>query len=308
LDNLTEKQKKRIAKVAGKPLSSFNPIFPYFVLPWNFRSIPAAHSYIATVFKDYLMLQFLEKWGFKHIPIVNVQTPLDDKIPFTPSKVTIYLDFVNFWLRPITMLMKRYGISRSLPFCIDYLHMIKKAYQEAARVYKFRLSTTNRPDYNDMPQFRSIHRLDPHYLCVPSLHIAIIVLTYSFYRRLFETEHFTQQEKDMWNKELYTEAVQIGESVLYIKQHSVNCVPAALYMMTRISDGLFTSDDAVGFIDNLFVHAPEISADNRRQIIDYIQYMYERLLLEGFHEADWVLPVQHWLLEYAHKTGQTAAY
>lgn len=304
----TNSEKSRIAKVTGKSILSFSPVLPYFVLPWHFSSMPAVFSFLSTVASDFFGLQFFEKWRWKHIPVINVQTPLDDKIPFVPSKVTIYLDFVNFWLRPLTMLMHRFGIRRSLPYCIDFLHLIRKAYYEAARVYKFRLSTTNRPEYEGMPQFKNIHKLDPHFLCVPSLHIAIVVLCYTFYRKLFDSEHFTQEEKNMWNRELYTEAVEIAESVLYIKQHSVNCIPAALYMMTCITEKLFSTDDAVAFINELFSHSDDIKAEDRSEIIDYIQYMYERLLLEGCHETDWVVPVQHWLLEYAHKTGQTGAY
>jgi len=299
-----EKEKRRIEKLAGKPLASFSPLLPYFVLPFRFKSAPASYSFLGTVTADFFGLQFLEKWGFLHIPVINVQSPLDDKVPFTPSKVDIYLGFINFWLRPFTMLMKRFGIRRSLPFCTEFLRLLKTAYHEAARVYRFRLSTTNRPDYNDMKKFRYIHRMDPHLLCVPSLHIAIVVLCYTFYRRLFEREHFTREEKEMWNRELYGGAIRIAESVLYIKQHSVNCIPAALYMMTRISGNLFTTEDAVAFINDLFADANDITTEDRNQIIDYIQYMYERLLLEGCTENDWTVPVQHWLLEHAARTGQ----
>lgn len=297
------KQLQRIKKIAGRPLSSFNWLRPYFVLPWRPKTFKAAWTYISIVFRNFLALQFLEKWKIIHIPVVNVQVPLDDNIPFTPSKIDIYMHFVNFWLSPITMLFHRYGVKKALPFAKEFLEYISLVYSDAAKVYKFRLTTTNRPDYNENPKFRSIHRLDPHFLCVPSLHVAIVVLCYSFFRMLFERENFTKEEKDAWLKELYEGSVRITESVLFVKQHSVNCIPAALYMMTRITN-LFTTQDAVDFINQLFKTSPEVSPEKRQEVITHIQYMYERLILEGCNEEDWAVPVQRWIIKHAEKTGQ----
>lgn len=305
LSNSDTKLQKRITKVASQPLSSFNWIHPYFVLPWRHETFKASWTYIHVVLKDFFMLQFFEKWGFYHIPIVNVQVPIDDNVPFTPSKVDNYMHFVNFWISPITMLFKRFGGKKALPFAKEFLEYIAKAYSEASRVYKFRLTTTNRPDYRKNAKFRSIHRMDPHYLCVPSLHVAIVVLCFSFFRMLFERENFTQEEKEKWTKELYDGAISITESVLYVKQHSVNCIPAALYMMTRITN-LFTTQDAVEFINHLFKNSPEITPEKRTQVIDHIQYMYERLILESCNENDWAVPVQRWIVRHAQETGQTS--
>ncbi len=295
-------------KTTGKPLSSFSWLRCYFVLLTRPDTVKSAYSFLYTVTKNYLGLQFLKKWGFLRIPVVNVQTSVDDKIPFTPYRVHTYLHFVNFWLEPLSMLMTRFGIKKSVPYCTKFLDLIKKVYAEAGRIYRFRLSTTDRPDYNDMKEFRNIHRWDPHLLCVPSLHIAIIVLCCFYFRNLFASDEFTQEERDQWNGELYEGTVRIAESVLYIKQHSVHCVPAALYMMTRITPDLFTSDDAVKLINDMFVPSDDMSAQDKKEVNDYIHYMYERLFLEGCQEADWTVPVKHWLLEYAHKTGQEAAW
>ncbi|QTQ16872.1 hypothetical protein [Treponema parvum] len=302
-DIFSNKQLRRIAKVSSRSISSFNWLLPYFVLPWRAKTFKTSWKYIGSVIKNFFVLQFFQKWGFYHIPVVNVESPLDDTVPFIPGKIDIYMHFVNFWLSPLSMLIQRFGAGRSLPFAKEFVEYITKAYNEAARVYKFRLTTTNRPDYRKNAKFKNIHNLDPHYLCVPSLHVAIAVLCFSYYKMLFERENFTEREKEKWNKELYEGAVAITESVLFVKQHSVNCIPAALYMMSHITD-FFTTDDAVNFINDLFKNTPELTGENRRAVIEHIHYMYERLILEGCHEDDWAVPVQRWIVSHAKATGQ----
>lgn len=115
---------------------------------------------------------------------------------------------------------------------------------------------------------------------------------------LFKRESFTQQESEQWNSELYAQAVAIGETVLYVKQHSVNCIPAALYMLTKITPELFTPQMAVNFINDLFKNSTDITDADKKEINSYIQFMFERLLLEGALEDDWRTPVIRWLDSY----------
>lgn len=296
--------KSGVEKTTGRHLSSFSWLKCYFVLLTHPRTVVSAYTFLFTVSKNYLGLQFLKKWGIIHIPVINVQTAEDNKIPFTPHRVDIYLHFVNLWLEPLSMLMTRYGIRGAIPYCNELLNLMKKIYTEAGRIYRFRLTTTNRPDYNETRAFRNIHRLDPHLLCVPSLHIAIVVLCFSYFKKVFSQSDFSEKERAQWNEELYRGAVRIAESVLYIKQHSVHCVPAALYMMTSIMPDLLSSADAVKFLGDLFSESDDMGNENKKSVTEYIQFMYERLLLEGCYETDWTSPVKNWLLEYARKTGQ----
>ncbi|MBO7638949.1 MAG: hypothetical protein J6S91_08235, partial [Treponema sp.] len=93
-------------------------------------------------------------------------------------------------------------------------------------------------------------------------------------------------------------AVEIGETVLYIKQHSVNCIPAALYMITRIVPELFTPDNAIEFISALFKNKTDISENDRKKIQAHILFTYERFLLEGAIEEDWRDPIIRWMKGY----------
>ena len=270
----------RIQKFSSRKLSSFNWFIPYLILPFHPITFKAAWKFIGTVIKDFVILQFFEKWKIYKIPIVNVQIPLDDQIPFIPEKVEVYIHFINFWLSPITMLFFRLGPRQALPAAKTFLFYITKAYSEATKVYSYRLSTTDRPDYKKGRHFKAIHRLDPHYLCVPSLHVAIVVLTFSFFKTIFERANFTQEEKKNWNEELYSGALAITESVLFVKQHSVNCVSAAMYMMTKITP-FITAQEAQDFISHIFENSPEIDQEKRIEIVKHIMNMFNQFSQES---------------------------
>ena len=296
--NAKKPSQKRIDKVKDRDLSSFHYMTAYATVPWNHWGFGPVMKYVfgPVVFKFFLP-QYFEKIHLLHIPVKHVDHELDEKVPFRTDRLSIYMDFVNVWIRPITMLIHRYGIWNGSKLAGEYLCYIRLAYEEAWKMYKKCFTTTYRPA-SDNPKILKLRRADPHYMCVPSLHISIVCLCFSFYRMLFEREGFTEEEKQKWNKELFSRAIEIGETVLYIKQHSVNCIPAALYMLTRITPEFFTPEQATEFIDALFVNANDVSEENKKRIHSHINFMYERLLLEGTMEDDWTVPVMRWLENY----------
>lgn len=289
---------RRAKKVAGKPLKKFGVLRVYLTLLTNPATIGVSYKFLWTVFKNYLGTQFLEKWGIYKIPIVRVDHPLDKRIPFVPEKVSVYLDFVDFFIRPITMLLIKLGRKKGSQCGKEWFSKLTIVYSEAGRMYKTFLSTMERPNYTATRAFKIIHTFDPHLLCVPSLHISIIVLCYSFYGDLFKRLGFSEEERAFWGKELYVEATEIAESVLYIKQHSVNCVPAALYMITKLFPSLFSPVEATHFVNDLFLKATDIDQSDVHLIKEHILFMYERFLLEGTMEDDWREPVIRWCRDY----------
>ncbi len=60
-------------------------------------------------------------------------------------------------------------------------------------------------------------------------------------------------------------ALMIAQAILFVKQHSVNCVAAAMYAMTRYDPGLFPPEDAEAFANLLFgeVPAAELAPNGR---------------------------------------------
>jgi hypothetical protein len=265
-------------------------------------TLPAFFPYIGTVLKDFFFLQFSAKWGWRRTPVVSVDHPLDSLVPFRPELSVLYLDFINFWIRALSMCITCLGTKRALPHVARFFRLLTITYNEATRIYRFRLSTTVRPPCDD-PRMRRIRACDPHLLCVPSLHVSIVILTFAFYRDLFRKEApafraagVSGDDLARYEKELYLGAVSIIEAVLYVKQHSVNCIPAALYMLCRIYPDLVTIADAVRVIDSLFVRAPDIP--NPGEITAYINFQFERLLLEGYYSDDWADPVKRWISAY----------
>lgn len=277
-----------------KNRSVISVFFRAFLSPRTFKP---AILYIWTVIIDFFLLQFAVKFGFKKISIINVDHPLDKKVPFTPDKVSVYLDFVAFWIRPLDYIGFRFGRKVQAQYTASFLHLVRKCYRDAAQVYRFRMTTTSRPAYYK-GSFRIIHMFDPHYLCVPSLHVIIVVLAYTFYRKAFAELGMPTEEANALNKEMFEGAVKITETVLYIKQHSVNCIPAALYAMTRITPQEVTPEEVVNFVNYLFTDNELVNAEDSFLIREYILDMYEQLFLHGCQDDNWITPLQRWLTMY----------
>lgn len=275
------------------------PVVPVFVrTACHAKTRKAMFQYLGTVMRDFFFLQFSVKFGFRKIPILNVDHPLDKTVPFRPDKVSVYLDFVPFWIRPLGYIGRRFGRDAQLKYTAEFLSLVDTCYRQAAEVYRYRMTTTRRPHYHK-GSFLTIHLFDPHYLCVPSLHIIIVVLAYTFYRKAFAELGMEQAEADALNAELYGGAVSIAETVLYIKQHSVNCIPAALYAMTRITPDEVTPTEVTRFITSLFAEADDVPNESAAAIRAHISDMYEELFLEGCHDSSWITPLQRWLNAYS---------
>ncbi|EPF26900.1 hypothetical protein HMPREF1221_00480 [Treponema socranskii subsp. paredis ATCC 35535] len=284
---------------ALRPIDSYGAFLPYLIIPFRLKSAKVLFRFLRTVVRDFFWLQFSVKWRFKTIPVLDVSHPLDELIPFTPDKVKIYLNFTNFWIRPMTFLFRRLGVKKALPYCIEYLSLIETAYANAAKVYRFCMTTTQRPDYKTDAAFKMIHTFDPHLLCVPSLHVAIVILSSVYYADVFKNDDFTAEERKTYTAELREGARRIIESVLYVKQHSVNCIPAAMYMMLYVLKNRFTISAGIDIINSLFEDDETLSDPDKKKISAHIHFMFERLLLEGANENDWTVPVKRWLKSYA---------
>lgn len=283
----------------NKPLKSFNPLVAYAGVLFGPPSFITNFKCFATILKEFFFLQYFERFHILHIPVVHVDHPLDKKIPFTPEKVKIYLDFINLWVRPLAMLVQKFGFWHASRLTKQWMLRFRKLYQCCGKIYHFRLTTTDRPKYKEMREFRQIHFLDPHFLCVPSLHVATVFLAFGFYRHIFGTEDFTETEKRLWSEELYRGALEITETVLYVKQHSVNCIPAALYLVTQNFPEWISLDDARKFIGELFVKPEGFSEEEAFQVREHIRATFEQYLIESESAAKWYEPVRNFLLNYS---------
>jgi hypothetical protein len=103
----------------------------------------------------------------------------------------------------------------------------------------------------------------------------------------------------------YQHAVAITESLLYIKQHSINCVAAAMYAMTYFDALLFPPDEARSFVDALFATPDQVvrpletrpDATECAAIRGYIWRLYQRFVAAGTIAATWEEPLLAFLRE-----------
>jgi hypothetical protein len=93
------------------------------------------------------------------------------------------------------------------------------------------------------------------------------------------------------------QALNISQAILYVKQHSINCVSAAMYAMSRFDPSLFPPEEAELFVESLFSPRdglPEgdaVKAEDIPEIRGHIAGLYRRFAEEGKNAAHWTEPL-----------------
>ena len=276
---------------------------------------PAFKKTIKSIFYNFFFCQHKNAFLKGKLPKTFVDHKLDKKIPFTPSWAAIYIDFSQFWIRMLTFFLRRYGRKAYAPIR-DFIYSMGDLYKFAAEVYKKHLSTTVRPFYIARPRFLMIHLLDPHLFCIPSLHVMVAIHTYTMFcvtaKKIGEKDKLKPQAHEM-----KAGALAISQAILYVKQHSVNCIPATLYAMTNFSPSLFPPQEAENFTNLLFseyktdndvpkkccVHpsaSPKtgLPPEDIMLIKKHILKLYYRFLEEQKTSASWDEPLIRFLKKY----------
>jgi hypothetical protein len=253
----------------------------------------AAWRCVFLVIRHFFLLQFVAAYFKRRCPLSDVDHPLDDEIPFKPDWVAIYMDFATLWIRTQGFLLETFG-KESLGVVKDYIHKMTGLYLTAAEVYRKNMSTTRRPNYYGKAQFISIHILDPHLLCVPSLHVMSAVRTYTLFRAILTQLNAAERFADEIEY-VRLRALGITESILYVKQHSVNCIPAAFYAVTRIDNALFPTEEAERFTAALFDPPDGLPPETVIRVKDHITTLYRQFLTEGDSSPDWTTPLLSFL-------------
>jgi len=206
---------------------------------------------IAVILTKFFFFQYKAALFPRKIPVTRVDHTLDDLIPFAPDFVPVYLDFIPFWIRVVGFLCVHGKKKGGIKMAGEFLASITALYTFAFQIYRKNLSTTNRPQYTKTFRFKVIHTFDPHLMCIPSLHVMIVIHTYTAFRYYAQKLEEEALLEDM-AKEIYNSAIAITEAILYIKQHSINCVAASLYTMRCFDSLLFSAWDAVTFVKDIF--------------------------------------------------------
>ena len=269
-------------------VSTARALFAFFCSPY-FRS--AAWTATGSIFKNFFFLQYKAAL-LRRYPVSQVDHPLDEKIPFRPEKVEIYAEFLHFFVRALAFLHRRFG-DRARGEVKSTLESIGVLYEKAAEVYIRNFSTTRRPRYLRRFKFLVIHAFDPHLMCIPSLHVMVVIRAYTCFRDILSM----LGEKDgcaAQIEELRRGALAITEAVLYIKQHSINCISAAMYAMSRF-DHNFPLEEAEAFAQDLFINADDISREDAETIRKHIIGLYRRFLDQ--ESKTWETPLLDFLMK-----------
>lgn len=232
--------------------------------------------FLYTVLTKFFLSQFLIKVKINKIPIVSVDHPFDDKIPFRPEMVHIYLDFIKTWVTAISYLRKHLGKSSNNDIA-EFLTGLANCYEESYYIYKNCVSTTERPRKIANWKFGLIKAVDPHLYCVPSLHVMIVCYTFLKFREIYEKHGLFDEVKPAYEY-LYHRALLISETVVFVKQHSVNCISSALYMISNIHPE-FSSVHVRDFTSKLFTK--HLSESESKEINIYINSLYEKFMKNG---------------------------
>lgn len=267
LSSLKESQKAQKNRIQSK-----NAIFYAVLFLLKKKTRKPGMRFLHVIWSHFFAPQVMTKYKLRKRPIVWVDHPLDKKIPFQPHYVAIYLGFTHLWVKSIAFLYREFG-RPALPHIVTFVRLLTSLYYESAKVYLQVQSTTNRPRYLGNFYFKVIHLLDPHLHCIPSLHVAIVGLTYSYIRSAIETLAPVPADYRTEIDYLWRKAVLITNSILFIKQHSVNCVSAGLFTLSSNKFG-FSHQTAYQVIDDLFTGAGNTLPDSD-ELRTYIRELYE---------------------------------
>jgi len=270
----------------------------------------ASIKYYSSLFFNFFLFQHRSAILPGRIPVTNVDHPLDKKIPFTPSWIKIYIDFAKFWIRMLSFVIRRYG-RKTYPHAGEFIAGMGDLYAFAAQVYRKNLSTTSRPFYIKRPLFMVLHIADPHLMCIPSLHVMVVIFTYTTFAKIAKS--FGDEEKlKVQVLEMKYGALAIVEAILFVKQHSINCIAAALYAMNSFSNELFPPEEAEKFLNLLFSPIPDfgvhtksihpsyapktkIPQDVKDEIKEYILNLFKRFISERNSSKSWTEPLLKFL-------------
>jgi len=218
------------------------------VLIKNGKLRRCVYGLFGAILKDFFLPQFTNATGLTRRSEIYVDHPLDQEVPFSPRYVKIYLSFIRYCVDAVVYLYDRGGPC-SVAAVESFVDKLTDLNKIAGSVYRTAHSTTQRPKYLKHPKFVMIHLFDPHLNCIPSLHVIVACHAMNELSQLADS--LKLKDAAVIKQELENGAVEIVESVLLIKQHSINCVAAGLFCLSSVYSS-FSENDALSFVKKLF--------------------------------------------------------
>lgn len=260
------------------------------------RTVRFALTVLKKFFIDQFMYRRALRSGNPNAPeLRNIEHPLDARVPVRYDMIATYLGFVQMWISALGYLRRREGRLFN-PAILDFLDGLERCYVDAAGVYGQCLSTTRRPPKAPNPRLAFVYAVDPHLFCVPSLHVLVVCYTYARLADLLAERGLS----DTYAAELAAlrgRASAITESILYVRQHSVNCIPTALSMLSVIMPS-YDEAEARSFLSTLFVSDAAIPAADRAEIGSYMASLLSSLNAQGDGQSSRYGAIVRFLRDY----------
>ncbi|HUW69069.1 MAG TPA: hypothetical protein VMX33_02445 [bacterium] len=295
-----------LARDESSPVLAGGTLYLVLVVLTSWRLLRRTVRFGVTVSKKFFIDQFIYRRalraGYDKAPAIrNIEHPLDARVPIRYEAINTYLGFVQMWISALSYVRRREG-RRFNSAILDFMTGLERCYVDAALVYGQCLSTTRRPDRAPNPRLAFVYAVDPHLFCVPSLHVLVVCYTY---RKL--TDILIQSGlSDTYSAELAAlrnRATAIAESILYVRQHSVNCIPTALSMLSVILPS-FDDAEARAFLSTLFVSDHSIALEDRAKIGAYMASLLADMSAPGSGQAERYGAIVRFLKSYPEMVQQ----
>lgn len=230
--------------------------------------VPVAR-FLVTVWRDFFWPQYrlrARRWVGLPDGARFVDGPLDDRIPFRPDKYPKYLTFVSLWIETLGFTRRLAG-RRSMRLWLNFIAEMDAMYRDAGSISREFPTTTRRPKGLRSARMAFIKFFDPHYHCLPSLHVLIAAHTFLKFREWLPAL-LARGEAEAFARAAHVrrEMLAITESVLHVKQHSVSCIAGSLFFLSArfaAADEEFAED----FVEALFEGDPDVPAEEVRTAI-----------------------------------------
>jgi hypothetical protein len=123
----------------------------------------------------------------------------------------------------------------------------------------------------------------------------VVIRTYTKFREIIrglgDEARFAAQIEEMKKG-----ALAITEAILFVKQHSVNCIAAAMYAMSCFAEDLFPIKEAEDFCSRLFTQS--LPPGDGALIRNHIMGLYREFLSQRPGSKTWDEPLINFLRGY----------
>lgn len=265
------------------PILTGSTVYLVAVVMTSWRLLRRTLRFGGTVARKFFIDQFLYRHALrsgspKAPELRNIEHPLDARVPVRYEAIDTYLGFVQMWISALSYIRYREG-RRFNAAIIDFITGLERCYVDAALVYGQCLSTTRRPERAPNRRLAFVYAVDPHLFCVPSLHVLVVCYTYRKLADILSASGLSATYA-VELAALRDRAIAITESILYVRQHSVNCIPTALAMLSVIVPS-YEQPEALEFLKTLFVSDASIVPKDRSDMVGYMAALLEDLNAAG---------------------------